>query len=290
MPDFGRVPKGGPNRPDAFVFPGPCSFTGPMTRTVADAALMLDVMAGPHPSDPFSLDDRGFPYTSVLDSPVDDLSVAFSPDLGICEVDPEVAGTVEDALDSLAAVVGHVERVDTVFEASWDDLHDALEVLLQERYRGMYDDFLRNREVDLLERRDDVTEEVISRVEKSLEISVLDVRRAQRVRTTGYDDIQSLLGRYDLLVTPTLGLAPFEKETRPEMIDGRPIDPLHGWALTWPINLTGNPTASVPVGFTDDGLPVGMQVIGRRHADDTVLSVSAAFERVRPWADARPSL
>jgi len=287
MPDFGRVPKG-PTRSDAWAFAGPCSFTGPMTRTVEDAALMLDVMAGPDPADPFGLPRRDTEYTAALGASVDDLSVGFSPDLGICEVDPEVRDVVEEAVGSLGRAVDGVERVDTVFEQSWDDLHDALEVLLQERYRGMYDDLQRTRGIDLLEHREDVTEEVVSRVEKALELTVLDVKRAQRVRTTGYDSFQTLLDRYDLLVAPTLGIPPFPKDTEPVEINGRPIDPLHGWLLTWPINLTGNPTASVPAGFTDDGLPVGMQIVGRRHADDTVLAASAAFERLRPWADSRP--
>jgi Asp-tRNA(Asn)/Glu-tRNA(Gln) amidotransferase A subunit family amidase len=261
-----------------------------MTRTVEDAALMLDVIAGPDPADPFSLGQRDIEYTEAYRESISDLSIGFSPDLGICEVDPEVSDIVEEAVDSLEQAVDRVERVDTVFEQSWDELHDAIEILLQERYRGMYDDLQRNRGIDLLEHREDVTEEVISRIEKSLELTVLDVKRAQRVRTKGYDVFQSVLKRYDLLVTPTLGIPPFEKDTKPEEINGRPIDPLHGWLLTWPINLTGNPTASVPAGFTDDGLPVGMQIIGRRHADDTVLSASRVFERLCPWAGSYPPL
>ena len=289
MPDFGRVPKG-PNRSDAFQYAGPCSFTGPMTRTVEDAALMLDAMAGPHSASPFSLPERESSYVDATGRSTADLRVAFSPDLGICSVESDVLGVVEDAVGALEEVVGTVDRVDAVFEQSWDELHDALEVLLQERYRGMYDDLQRNQGIDLLEHRADVTEEVVSRVEKSLELSVLDVRRAQRVRTRGYDAVRALLDEYDLIVTPTLGLRPFEKDTQPESIRGEPIDPLHGWILTWPINLTGNPTASVPAGFTDDGLPVGMQLVGRRHEDDTVFAASAAFEGVRPWTEARPSL
>jgi Asp-tRNA(Asn)/Glu-tRNA(Gln) amidotransferase A subunit family amidase len=93
---------------------------------------------------------------------------------------------------------------------------------------------------------------------------------------------------HDLLVAPTLGMAPFEKGTKPSEIGGVSIDPLHGWALTWPINLTGNPTASVPAGFTGDGLPVGAQIVGPRNADAAVLRASAAFERIEPWADAYP--
>lgn len=289
MPDFGRIPKA-PTRSDAFAFASPCSFTGPMTRTVEDAALMLDVMAGPDPASPYSLPERDHSYLDAVDAPPEDLAIAYSPDLGICEVDPVVRDFVEEAVGALGETGASVEEIETVFDQSWKELHDAIEVLLQERYRGLYDDLQRNQGIDLLEHREDVTEEVISRVEKSLDLTVLDVRRAQRVRTKGYDAIQSLLQKYDLLVTPTLGMPPFDKDTQPQEMNGVEIDPLHGWILTWPINLTGNPTASVPVGFDDDGLPVGMQIIGRRHEDDTVLSASAAYERVRPWRDTRPPL
>lgn len=289
MPDFGRVPKG-PTRSDAFAYINPCSFTGPMTRTVEDAALMLDVMAGPHPASPFSLPERDRSYRDAVAAPADDLDIVYSPDLGICGVDSEVRAIVDEAVDAFEQTGSTIERVGTVFDQSWDELHDAIEVLLQERYRGMYDDMQQNQGIDLLEHRADVTEEVISRVEKSLDITVLDVRRAHRVRTKAYDAVQSLLQEFDLLVTPTLGMTPFEKDTQPQEVNGIEIDPLHGWILTWPINLTGNPTASVPAGFAGDGLPVGMQIIGRRHEDDTVLSASAAFQQVQPWADFRPSL
>jgi Asp-tRNA(Asn)/Glu-tRNA(Gln) amidotransferase A subunit family amidase len=288
MPDFGRVPKG-PNRSDAFVYVGPCSFTGPMTRTVEDAALMLDVMAGPHRASPFSLPERNRSYLDAVRGATADLKVAYSPDLGICEVAPGIQDTVDDAVNALEPKVRSLDRVETVFDQTWDELHDAIEVLLQERYRGMYHR-LQQEGTDLLEHREDVTSEVISRVEKSLELTVLDVRRAEQVRTEAYDAVQSVLGEYDLLVTPTLGMPPFEKGTQPERINGVEIDPLHGWILTWPFNLTGNPTASVPAGYSDDQLPIGMQLIGRRHEDDTVLRASAAFEEARPWTTTRPPL
>jgi len=288
MPDFGRVPKG-PNRSDAFVYVGPCSFTGPMTRTVEDAALMLDVIAGPHRASPFSLPERNRSYLDAVRGATADLKVAYSPDLGICEVAPEIQDTVDDAVNASEPRVRSIDRVETVFDQTWDELHDAIEVLLQERYRGMYHR-LQQEGTDLLEHQKDVTSEVISRVEKSLELTVLDVRRAEQVRTEAYDAVQSVLQDYDLLVTPTLGLPPFEKDTQPENINGIEIDPLHGWILTWPFNLTGNPTASVPAGYSDDQLPIGMQLIGRRHEDDTVLKASAAFEEAQPWATTRPPL
>jgi len=285
MPDFGRVPMN--SRPDAFVNIYPYTFVGPMARTVEDVALMLDVVAGPASADPYSLAAPERSYTDAIRREIGDLSIAFSPDLGICEVDPRIRDVVEDAVKDVRGLCGTVKRTDPDFPHDWEGLHESIEVLLQDRYWGMYDNFRRDLNLDLLENRDEVTDEVVSRIEKAQELDALDVRRAERIRTDAYDAVQDLLTDHDLLVTPTLGMPPFEKDTKPSEINGEPVDPLHGWALTWPINLTGNPTASIPVGFAD-GLPVGMQIIGSRLDDATVLAASAALERARPWHRSYP--
>jgi Asp-tRNA(Asn)/Glu-tRNA(Gln) amidotransferase A subunit family amidase len=284
MADFGRVPIA--SRPDGFVDTHPFTFVGPMARSVEDAALLLDVMSGPDDGDPFGLPSRNGSYVEATRRGIDDLEVAYSPDLGICEVAPPVESVVERAVGDLRRTGATVDRIDGVFE-DWETPHDALEVLLQDRYGGMYDNFVRDYDIDLLERREDVTEEVVSRVEKALELDALDVRRAERARTEAYDAMREVLSEYDLLVAPTMGLLPFEKETKPTEIDGVPVDPLHGWALTWPFNLTGNPVTAVPAGVVD-GLPVGLQIVGRQLDDETVVSAAAAYERVRPWAGSYP--
>jgi amidase len=95
------------------------------------------------------------------------------------------------------------------------------------------------------------------------------------------------LADYDLLVTPTLACLPVDNAADgntmgPNQVQGEPVDPLIGWCLTYPVNFSGHPAASIPAGMVD-GLPVGMQIIGRRYADGDVLAASAAFERLRPW-------
>jgi amidase/aspartyl-tRNA(Asn)/glutamyl-tRNA(Gln) amidotransferase subunit A len=100
-----------------------------------------------------------------------------------------------------------------------------------------------------------------------------------------------VLGRYRLLVTPTLACLPVDNAADgntkgPDRINGEPVDPLIGWCLTYPVNFTGHPAASIPAGLSADNLPVGMQIIGRRYADADVLAASAAFERQQPWHDA----
>jgi aspartyl-tRNA(Asn)/glutamyl-tRNA(Gln) amidotransferase subunit A len=96
---------------------------------------------------------------------------------------------------------------------------------------------------------------------------------------------------YDVLLTPTVACAPFEADGEgPRAIAGRRVD-RYGWIpYTYPFNVTGQPAASVPAGFTRDGLPIGLQIVGRRFDDATVLRVAAGYERVRPWAEARPPL
>ena len=287
MPDFGRVPQG-PTRADAFVNTHPYVFLGPLARTVEDAAFMLDVVAGPDPADPFSLPNPTESYRSATRKSVSGLSVAYSPDLGICTVGDDVLAVVEEALDAFTTVGAEITELDGVIEQSWDEFHDAIEVLLQERYAGMADNFRKDLDVELLDHYEDLTCEVASRLKKAQSLDHLSVRRAERARTTGYDDVQAVFEDHDVLVTPTLGISPFDKDTQPTEIDGTEIDPLHGWALTWPYDLTGNPAASVPCGFTSDGLPVGLQIAGPRLEDQTVVRVSAMLERAFSWPEQYP--
>jgi amidase/aspartyl-tRNA(Asn)/glutamyl-tRNA(Gln) amidotransferase subunit A len=117
----------------------------------------------------------------------------------------------------------------------------------------------------------------------------LDLLRDQALRSEVYDAIQAVFADYDLLVTPTVGALPVKNRddgntVGPGEINGKAVDPLIGWCLTYPINFTGHPAASIPAGLAD-GLPVGMQIVGRRYADADVFAASAAFEALRPWAE-----
>jgi len=121
-------------------------------------------------------------------------------------------------------------------------------------------------------------------------LSAMDVWADQVIRTEIYDAIEAVLQNHDLLVTPTLACMPVKNATDgntlgPAQINGEEVDPSIGWCLTYLTNFSGHPSASIPAGLVD-GLPVGMQIIGRRGADVDVLAASAAFERVRPWTDA----
>ena len=149
-------------------------------------------------------------------------------------------------------------------------------------------EYLKELGVDLLgEHPEDLPPEIHAWIETGRRLTLLDFARGQAVRTEVYDAIQGVLDTHDLLVTPALACLPVENAgdgntVGPTEVNGEAIDPLIGWCLTYPINFTGHPAASIPAGLAG-GLPVGMQIVGRRHADADVLAASAVFERLRPW-------
>mgnify|MGYP000011760290 CR=1 FL=1 len=284
-----RVPNR--ERPDAFGGIAPYTHYGPLTRTVADAALMLDTIAGPHPADPFTLPDDGTNYMGALEEPIDNLSVAYSPRLDGFPVDERVLDVVDEAVgafvNSGADVVeaspdvpySHRELCET-----WMRMHERLLAKTNETVK-------RTSDVDLLgDHREELTPVVAKQMEAGYETDTAAAFEWSVVRTAVFDSIQSILADHDILVTPTLAVPPVDNGVTmdgqvvgPTEVDGQDVDPLLGWCLTYPINFTGHPAASVPAGLTDEGLPVGLQIIGRRFDDETVLAASAAFERIRPW-------
>jgi len=121
-------------------------------------------------------------------------------------------------------------------------------------------------------------------------VSAVDHALDDLLRTGVHDGLEDVFESHDLIVSPTLAVPPVRNATDgntigPTSINGEAVDPLIGWCLTYPINYTGHPAASIPAGLSDDKLPVGMQIVGRRYADADVLAASAAFERLRPWQD-----
>jgi amidase/aspartyl-tRNA(Asn)/glutamyl-tRNA(Gln) amidotransferase subunit A len=137
---------------------------------------------------------------------------------------------------------------------------------------------------------DDFPPEFLYWVEKGQRMSALDYYHDQQVRTEIFHAVQGVFDTYDLLITPTLAALPVDNASDgntlgPSTINGEKVDPLIGWCLTYFLNFTGHPAASIPAGMSADGLPVGMQIIGRRNADADVLAASAVFERLRPWHD-----
>jgi len=275
-PSYGRVPS----FPKFRGWHG-VSVTGPMTRTVRDAALMLDVMAGPDDRDRYSLPaDAGGSYLAACDAGIAGLSVGWSADFGYARVDPEVDDLCRQAAERFETLGCHVE----VVMPSWDDPEEIFRTTSAAESYAAWGQAMAEGEERL-----DRSFAAVLKFGKTIDIEKYLAAAARREEF--WTDVQRFLARFDLLITPTVAVPPFPVD-RPGVkeINGHAVSPL-GWiAFTFPFNLTGQPAANVPVGFTSSGLPVGLQIVGRRHGERAVLAASAAFEAAAPWAGRRPDV
>lgn len=275
---FGMVPY--ISRPNAFSGKAPFCHVGPLARTVADARLMLDALVGPSGRDPFSLPSLDLPGSGKA---AGDLRIAYSPDLGVFEVAPEVATCVERAVTGWAAAGAAVEQVNFALPIAQQELADL---------------WVRQVGLGLAAELGDLPGEAIeqlppeplswmhaARLRRALEVSADEV-----LRTRVLDAVEDLLEDFDVLACPTLTVPPVLNRTDgrtvgPSEVGGRTVEPCIGWCMTHPFNFTGHPAASVPAGLTANGLPVGLQLVGRRHQDAVLLDLCAEFEQARPWLD-----
>ena len=260
-PTYGRVPLW-----PASPF-GTLSHAGPMARSVEDCALLLAVLAEPDPRDPTTLPPVGHDHWDGLDAGIDGLRVAYSPDLGHVAVDPEMRAVVEAAVRRVADDLGvGIEEVDPGFT----DPTEAWAVL----WSAGAANALR----DLDPARREVLDPGLRRsVEEGEGYSALEYLAAVARRR----ELGITMGRfhatYDLLLTPSVGVVPFGVGR--DVPEGWPSGRWETWAgLSLPFNLTQQPAATVPCGTTDGGLPVGLQVVGPRHADALVLRAARAIE------------
>jgi amidase len=283
---YGRVPV--VIRPNAFAGDLPFVHEGPITRTVEDAALTMSVLDGYDPRDPHSLDEK-VDYIGALKRSVKGIRIAYSPNLDVFPVEPAIAAVVARAVRAFEEAGAIVEEVKVGITTPQRELSDVWSRLMMPLNLGTFAT-MKMYGVDLLrDHREDFPPEYLRWIEIGEKMTLNDLARDQWVRSQVYDAIQGVFANYDLLITPTLAGMPVKNRddgntVGPMHINGEEVDPLIGWCLTYPINFTGHPAASIPAGMVD-GLPVGMQIIGRRYADAGVFAASAAFERLRPWVE-----
>jgi amidase len=284
---FGRVPFVA--RPNAFAADAPFLFEGPITRTVEDAALALTALAGYDPRDPYSLDEQ-VDFTTATRRSIRGWKIAYSPDFDVFPMDRRVTDVVGQAVRAFEEAGAQVEEVKVGIKRPPKELSDLWCRLIMPLNVQTFE-ILKRGGLDLLkDHRDDFPPQYLRWIDVGYRMSALDFFEDQETRSEIYDAIQGVLNRYDLLITPTLACLPVDNANDgntmgPTTINGEEVDPLIGWCLTYFINFSGHPAASIPAGLSDDQLPVGMQIIGRRYADADVLAASAVFERLRPWQD-----
>ncbi len=271
-PSFGRVPAWPMGR---F---GTLGHVGPMTRTVEDAALMLTVISQPDHRDWTALPYEPREYRAGLEQGLEGLRIAYSPDLGYANVDAEIAEIFASAVDNFRSLGAQVETAHPGFDDPraafrtlwWAGAANGLSNLTEDQMNLVEPDFA----------------EI---VEEGRRIPLLDYIAADHQRAVLGELMMEFHREYDLLLTPSLAVAAFAAGT---MSPRESDDPKWiTWSpFTYPFNMTKQPAASVPCGFTSEGLPVGLQIVGPPFADHLVLRASYAYQRAYSFADRRPSL
>ena len=270
---FGRVP----------IFPVSAAPTlahvGSIARTVRDAALLLGVMAGHDRRDAFGVAEPTPDFLAACDAGVEGLRIAWSPTLGYAQPEPEVAALCEAAARRFEALGCTVELVE---DALGDD---PVELWMAEFYGG-----IGTKLKDLMaERPDELDPAVVATLSAGLDRSTVEFFTQVFARYDFREKMRQFFERYDLLLSPTLPCAAFDvgHDTPPELGARNIVS----WVYyTYPFNLTGQPAASIPAGFTASGLPVGLQMVAGINREVDILRAAAAFEEAAPWADRRPPL
>ena len=278
-PSQGRVPR---------LYSGiggwtPFSQNGPIAHTVRDAAILLQVMAGPDPRDPTCL--QGTPPNfeqATFNADVKGMRIAWSPDLGYAPVDPDVRKTCEQSAHLFAQFGANVEEANppiegdkalNIFRTMWHADHSAEFGHLLDSSAHLLTDYFR------------------IGLEMGVRVQGRHLAQALRDREWHRAKLDNFFRSYDLLLTPSTAVTAFPIEQFPSIIGERQVDP--GWGFspfTYPFNISGQPAATVPCGFSSQGLPIGFQIVGRRGEETTVLRASAAFESAKPWQNRHPPI
>ncbi len=270
-PSFGLVPYYPPSAVELLAH------VGPMTRTVADAALLLNVMAGPDPRDRNSLPHTGVDFTQ-LEGDITGKRVLWVGRVGDLPVDREVAELTRQAVAAFEELGCTVEEAPGPLE----DPYEVLDILWSSAMAAVHrDDYERVKE--------SLDPGRCAVIERGFGWRGVDVAWALAERSRFADRVRRQLEGYDYVVTPTTPVTAFAAGAdHPGAIDGVATSYLSWTPFTYPFNLTGQPAISLPCGITSAGLPVGLQIVGRWRDDLGVLQAAAAFERIRPWRHLRP--
>jgi len=263
---------------------GPTQFSdlpvcGPMARNVPDVALMLDAMIGRWSRDPISLAPPPVSFQQAAMEPRAPARIGWSAGLGIAPVEPEIEQICAAAAHSFAGLGAEVDEAAPDFTGA----QEIFQVLRAEL-------FVLGREPLLHEHREALKPEVIWNIEKGQQMSLRDTAAAHRARAALYQRVCDFFEHYDLLLTPTVMAAPRPVEIRYlEEVAGVRFDNYVDWLMhTYAVTLIACPAVSVPCGFTSDGLPVGLQLVGRPHGEAQLLAAAAAFEAAHDFAGMVP--
>ena len=275
-PSIGRVPN-----PKAAFGWSTLSTSGCLGRSVADLAFALSTIAGPDPDTPLAINEPGMVFARPLERSFKGVRVAWFKDLGGVPFDPRVRAAVDAhraTFESLGCIVEQAEPDFSPAEISfrilraWGDAANYGKQL--EQHPDAFKDTLKDE------------------IETGMKLSGQDIARAETAHSQLWRRFQAFLQKYEYFILPTTQLPPFDVNTAyPKEVAGVRFDNYIDWMKScWYISTTGNPAASVPGGFTPEGLPVGMQIVGRDKQDFSVLQLAHAFEQATGFGRKRPAI
>ena len=281
---YGRVPQADMK---LMGYLGTFVHRGPLVRYVKDAALVLDIIAGQDDSDRYSVPKPNYSYVETIDEKPSNLKIGYSLDMGFAEaLDPEVEKAVLDGIQKF-------EEFGWSMEKSRIRLKNPESIFLTIWASG----FAYSLGPYLEHAKEKMDPGLVDMINLGLTFSTKDIKIAEVQREMIYEEICKIFRKVDILITPTLACPAFElgkstvnmeTMTTDIIIDGKSMSSTGWLPFTYPLNASGHPAASIPCGWSSNGLPIGMQIVGDRFDELTVLQVSKAFEDVAPWQDKKP--
>lgn len=286
-PSLGTVPSY--CRPDGWAATHPYCFNGCLAKTVEDSATLLNEMAQYNPRDPISLPiNANKDFVNLMKKPISGMKIAVTDNFNLYPVDAEVKQIVRNAAYKFIDAGVRIDFVNFDWNHSLDEIFycwswaisvDTALDLAHWKTQGL----------DLVQdHRDELPEEFIKFNEIAAKATIFDMREFNEIRTDILDNFETIFEKYDIIISPTAACPPMDisNEGRCFEINGTKLNPelnFLQFGETALVNFVGYPAASVPAGFTSDGLPIGMQIIGRQYHDEDVLAVSKSFEEIQPW-------
>ncbi|MHA1914652.1 MAG: amidase [Promethearchaeota archaeon] len=290
-PTYGRIPQTSVKLEGMM---GMFVQKGPLVRYVKDAALMLDAMVGADDIDRYSLPKPNYSFYDSLGEAPRNLKIGYAMDLGSLEViHSEVEKAVLDSVKRFEEFTWSVEKSDINLNKPGKTLRGNVEII---HYGATWYNiwsygigyFLK----PLIEEfGDELDRGLVELAQFGFQLTAEDLYKAEIQREIIYDNVCNHFKKFDILITPTMACPAFELGvSSPAKIEGKDVSASAWSPYTHPFNMTSHPAASIPCGWSSDGLPIGMQIIGRRFDELTVLQVSQAFQEIAPWQDKRPDL
>jgi amidase len=254
---------------------------GPMARTVQDTALMLSAIAGPDARCPLSIPEPGGLFLRPLERDFSDVRVALSRDLGGLPVDPRVSAVLESQRRVFESLGCAVEDAQPDFV----DADEVFKTLRAWRYELAYGELL-------VDHRDELKDTVVWNIEEGARLGGPQIGQAERKRTELFHRVRTFMESYEFLVSPVSQVPPFDvKQRYVTEIDGKPMETYIDWMKScYYVTVAGLPAVSVPCGFTQEGLPVGIQIVGRCRDDFGLLQLAHAYEEATRHGERRPPL